>query len=287
MLKTLLLAFLLILCSASPALAAKEKESAYDRVMRTKTLRCGYIPYEPYLIKDPNTGALSGITVEYIDAIGKRLGLKVDWAGEVNIDQVVPALNGGRFDAFCVPCTPDHDWVNVLDFSGSLGALPYYVYVSQNSEMTKEQIETAKFAIVDGFVQTEITKQSFPNAQYQGLPQTTSPAEMYDQLKYGKADALVNEDISAMNYMKNNPGVIRRFSDKPMIAMKMFLVTPKGDEKMRDFFGRNFDTGTPENLSLVKDLLVKYKVPEGSFLLGDQCKKPTVTDKGWKICTQD
>lgn len=276
------LLFVLLAVCAAPAFAA-ETESAYDRVLRTKTIRCGYLPYEPYISKDPVTGKLSGVTYDYLNAVAKRDSLRVDWVGEVNIDQLVPALDAGKFDAFCMPCTPDQNWARVAEFTGYLGAVPYFVYVPENSTLTEETLSAAKFTVVDGFALTDITKRAFPEAPTYSLPQTASTAEMYDQLRYGKADAHVNEHISAMNYMRNNPGVIRRFSDKPLIAMRMFLVSKKGDEEMRDFLGAAFDADKPDNLALMKELLKKNDVPSGALLLGKECRADNTPD-GWAVC---
>lgn len=60
MMKRLLLALALLIL-ALPAAAETGKESAYECVMRTGTLRCGYILLPPEMNKDPNTGALSVI----------------------------------------------------------------------------------------------------------------------------------------------------------------------------------------------------------------------------------
>ncbi len=259
-------------------------ETAHSRMLRTHTLRCGYLPYEPFIIKDINTGKLSGIPVDYVNQVAAQAGLTVDWVAEINIDQLVPALDGGRIDAFCIPVTPDANWEKVLNFSGYLGGLPYYTYVKADSTLTAEQLETARFTVVDGYALTKITHQIFPKAEYKGLPQTTSTAEVYDQLRFGKADALVNESISAINYMRNNPGIVRRFSDVPLIAVKMYLAAPKTDTEMARYFDDTFSADKPDNLALIKELLVKYEVPEGALLLGEDCKNHSVGPQGERTC---
>ncbi len=268
---------------SAPALAADAQESAYDRVMRTQTIRCGYLPYEPFLSKDANTGKISGITYDYVNEIAKKNGITVEWAEEVNIDQIVPALNGGRIDAFCVPCTPEKNWVKNIDFAGAMGAQPYFVYVPKDSAITEQQLPTAKFAIVDGYALSEITKKFFPEAELLSLTQTTSAAEMYDQLRYKKVDAHVNESISAVKYMKQNPDVIRPLSAEPIIAMKMYLVTPKGDQAMNKLFDEKFSSDLPENEAFMKGLLVKYGLAENSMLLGEACGE-TIEEDGTKTC---
>ena len=71
----------------SPAISSRE--TAYDRVMRTRTLRCGYVLYAPAVMKSLNTGAFSGIVYEITELMGKRLGLKVEWAEEVSFGSMI------------------------------------------------------------------------------------------------------------------------------------------------------------------------------------------------------
>lgn len=268
-----------------PSLPAA-KETAYERVTRTKVLRCAYLPFEPYITKDPNTKSLGGLTVDYVNAVAARAGLTVDWAGEVNIDQIPTALDYGRFDAFCLPCTPSADWGRVLDFGGFLGAVPYYTYVAADRPIGKEQLQTAKFATVDGYMLSEITRDEFPKAQYASLPQTTSMAEMYDQLRYHKADAMVNDIFSASLYTRGNPDAIKPVSDEPVTALRMFLVLPKNDAKLKQLIDDTFDADKPENTALMRNLLGKHNLPGNALFLGDQCKRSPDTAKGWKVCAK-
>lgn len=279
------MACLVLLVITFPAFAAdNDSTSAFDRVEETKTLRCGYIPYEPYIIKGFDGSPLKGITVEYMNEAAKRAGYSIDWAEEVNVDQIVPALNYGRVDAICVPCTPDKNWDTLLEFGATVGALPYYVYVREESTLTKDDLKTAKFAVTDGYALTDITKKNFPQASYLSLGQMTSVAEMYDQLRYKKVQAHVNEHVSASNYMRNNPGIIKRFSDKPLLATRMFLPSRKGDGRMTAFMKAVFDESVAGNHDVLKNLMIKYNVPEDAMVLGDQCSNTIETEDGWKIC---
>lgn len=56
----ILLSFFLLLVFAASAWAGDAKESAYDRVMRTGTIRCGYFIWPPGFSIDPNVGKRSG-----------------------------------------------------------------------------------------------------------------------------------------------------------------------------------------------------------------------------------
>lgn len=276
---------LMIVFVTLPVFAAdKKKESSYDRIVRTKEIRCGYLPYEPYISKDAVTGDLGGLIFDYVNAVAVRHGMKVDWAEEVNIDQIVPALEYGRIDAFCLPATPDENWSKRLGFSAGLGATPYYVYVRAEENISDEALKTARFATVDGYALTEITHDYFPDADYLSMPQTTSMAEMYEQLRYKKADAIVNDHISASLYMKHNPGVIRQLFAEPVVAMRMFLVNRVDDKKMAEFLKSSFDVEISENLVLMRELLEKYNVSDGAILLGKECGEKVENEKGEKLC---
>lgn len=263
--------------------SAAAQKSAYDRVMETKTITCGYMIYDPYLAKDMKTNKVGGLVVEYVDQVAARHGLKVDWASDINVDQIIISLDYGRIDAFCVPTTPDDNWAKMAEFVADLGAWPYYTYVRADSTLTREQLNTARFVFVDGYNQTVTTTEHFPKAKFVNLPQTVSAAEMYDQLKYNKADAFVNEPISAALYDKANPNTIKKFSDDILSAQRMFFMSKKGDAKMAKFLEDTFDADIPENGVLLRGLIQKYDLPPGSLLIGDECQ-PYDTDLGWKMC---
>ena len=65
-----LMIVLLVFFTALPALAAPEKQSAYDRVMAAETIRCGYGTWAPWIYQDLKTGQLQGLNVEIMKAVG-------------------------------------------------------------------------------------------------------------------------------------------------------------------------------------------------------------------------
>ena len=83
---------------AAGIMGLDQPQTVYDRVMRTKTLRCGYHTWAPYLVKDANSGAMSGIYFDYVEKLAASLNLKVEWAEEVGYGDLITALNGGRID---------------------------------------------------------------------------------------------------------------------------------------------------------------------------------------------
>lgn len=92
--KFILICLLLFSC---PAIATDTgKESVYDRVIRTRAIRCGYIILPPEFSKDVNTGVFSGASYDIAEEIGRRLHLKVDWTEEVNFQTAATGLQSGE-----------------------------------------------------------------------------------------------------------------------------------------------------------------------------------------------
>jgi len=243
-----------------------QQTSVLDRVQKSGVLRCGYVSFDPYLKKDPNTGKITGVTVDYLEQTAARQGLKIDWAQEINIDQVFEAIDYDHIDMFCLPCSPIPAWTARVDFVGSFGKLPYYIYVPYKSKKTIDDLQTAHFSAVDGYIPTVETPRYFPNATLTGLPQTASMAELYDQLKYEKVDAIINEHVSALNYIRNNPETIRRLNDTPLFTKTMSFPIKKGDVRWGEFVQRMTDTTLPENQALFRALNEQYGLTGNALL---------------------
>ena len=76
-------------------------ETAYERVVRTNTLRCAYAIYPPFLGKDPNTGKLSGFMPDMMAEFERASGFKIEWGPEIDWGNIGMTLQSGKADAFC------------------------------------------------------------------------------------------------------------------------------------------------------------------------------------------
>lgn len=108
--------FLVFLVLAHPAYA--HKENAYERVMRTGELRCGYAMSPPNLEVDPNSGELTGLERDIWDEIGKELDLKILWTEEVGWGNYIEGLRTGRYDAFCNQAWPTPARLKKYNYGG-------------------------------------------------------------------------------------------------------------------------------------------------------------------------
>jgi ABC-type amino acid transport substrate-binding protein len=227
------------------------KESAYDRVMRTQTLRCGYVVWSPSLIKDPNSGKLSGIFYDYTEALGQALHLKIEWAEEVGWGDFPAALNSGRIDAVCAGVWPNAARARVIDFIRPVFYAPTYAWVRAEDKRFDNNIEaindpSVTIAVLEGTTMAVIAAQDFPKAKILQLPQTSSVAEIFVSLADGKADVTLQSASAEHQYDENNPGKIRRIEAKmPLRFGAQCLAIAGGQDRLR----RMLDLATDEMIS--------------------------------------
>lgn len=168
--------------------------SAYERVLGTKTLRCGYFTWPPQLRKDPNTGKLSGILFDYVTALGGSLGLKIEWTTEVGVGEYVEALEESRFDVLCMTQWPDPPRVaNSLMTQPAFYTSVYPAVRSDDTRFDKGGVEAFNspditIAVIDGDISATLATRDFPKAKTLTLPQMSDYSQLLTSIITRKAD---------------------------------------------------------------------------------------------------
>ena len=193
----------------------EKTESAYARVMRTQTLRCGYTLYAPMLSKDPNTGEMSGIAADVINAVAKSLDLKVEWTAEFGFATAVSDMEAGRFDLACIGY-----WRLPLEAKRLTYTQPF-LYSQMNPYVRADDMRfdgdykkindpSVRIISADGQMSSTVARTEFPKAQLYELPNMTSISQQMEEVASGKADIVMDEPAAAEDYMVRNPDKLRK-----------------------------------------------------------------------------
>jgi len=211
---------------------AAEKESAFDRVMRTGVLRCGYQSYPPVLSKNLQTGKMEGIYPEIFEEMAKQAGIKIEWTEEAGSDTIFTSLDAGRFDAFCSPVTYTPARAKVALFTRPFVYVPFYVYVAgddtrfdQKNAYEKMNSEAITFQVKDGDLIAILADQFFPKAKKAASAGLTEMPLMMMAVAGHKVDAIVGEPIYAGAFMRSNPGKIKRAGGADVEPLNVFPAT--------------------------------------------------------------
>lgn len=256
--------------SQSSAVAPIAKEGVYDRVMRTQTLRCGYAVWPPLVIKDPNTGQLSGTFPDYLAALGAALHLNVQWTEEMGWGDFPAALQAGRIDAFCSGPWPNAGRAREVDFTQPISYQAVYAYARAEDHRFDKNLAainnpSVTLVTMDGEMSSMIADTDFPKARRIALPQLSSGGELHLNVALGKGDVTFTDLPSAAQYERNNPGKIRRV---PSAAPLRVFGNPLAVARGEDAFRRMIDTATQEMLSngQIEKILAKYEEFPGTLL---------------------
>lgn len=247
----------------SPAKNTIISSNVYDSVFKTGVIRACYVVYPPAVIKNPNTGKISGIFVEALDKAAENMGLKVDWIAEVGWGDQIEALNSGKCDI-----VGSDSWSNSTRGKSAEFVQPVYysainAYARANDNRFDNNIAVAndanyRLAAIDGETSQVIAAQKFPNAKTLQLPQLTDTSQLFVNVADGKADMTFQEASTAYQYMKNNPGKIKNISIiKPIVIYGNVMMIKKGEFT----FKTAIDNAIVELLSngFVDDVINKYE----------------------------
>lgn len=246
------------------------RDRTFDRVMKEQTVRCGYTVAPPLLIKDPNTGQLSGMAHDFTEALGQALHLKIDWAEETGWGSFPAALQTGRIDAFCTGA-----WSNAARARETDATIPfayqlYYAFVRAGDTRFDNNLDavndpTVTVSVIDGDTSNLIARSAFPKAKTVQLPEMSGVDELFINVMSGKADITFIDASFAAGFEVNNPGKMRRVTAKtPLRVFGNVLFVAQG----QDTFRRMLDTATEELLSSgqVEKIIKRYEKFPGAFL---------------------
>jgi ABC-type amino acid transport substrate-binding protein len=242
---------------------AGAKETTYDRVLRTGEIRCAYAPYAPALIKDPNTGKLSGIFYDVMTEVGHRLNLKINWVEEVGYGVIPEGFATDRYDAFCNTVWPTAERSRVGSFTVPLYYSPAGVFVRSDEHrfdgnLDKLNDPAIRFSGRDGDISASFAAAAFPNAKIVSIPQLADTAQTLDDVAHGKADATINEPSLLYLYLEKNPGTLRDIAADHPIRVSPNTIMMKPNEYQ---FKVMLDTSLQEliNSGFVDKAIQKYQ----------------------------
>jgi len=214
------------------------KESAYDRVMRTHTLRCGTFEESPFTILDVNTDARTGIAVALAERIAHDLNLKLEWVPVSNFTTLGEDLRNGRYDAICASAF-NMPRAGTIDYTTQYIYVPVYGYTQAGRtadfpDISKIDLKQTKIIGMDGEGATTIARQRLPNATFSILPEVSSIPEMLTALVSHKGDiAFVMPTVFA-NFDRNNPDKLQKIPGAPFHVFPVSFAIAPNEPALKD-----------------------------------------------------
>jgi len=213
---------------------AADKESAFDRVMRTGVLRCGIAPWPPYFEVDANTHKVTGKAKPFYDMVADFLDLKIEYV-ELNYAAYVEDMKSGKVDAFCNDGPYTISLARQVDYSTPWLYAPIFVYGRAEdapSSMAKLNRQETRFVGMDGDLSVDLKNRLFPKAKIISSPQMVDPSQMLMDVATKKADAYIL-DVPAVNkFNATNKDKIVPLIKDPVSIYPVGMSVLKGEDKL-------------------------------------------------------
>ncbi|MCB1559294.1 MAG: transporter substrate-binding domain-containing protein [Alphaproteobacteria bacterium] len=261
--------FMLLMLLSFPALAA-DTESAYDRVMRTGVIKCGYYPWPPYFDVDANTGDVTGLNAEYARAAGDLLGLKIEFVQMSAIGMQVEELKKGIYDTFCIDSYYVFSSLKFVDFGTPYMFAPVFAYVREDDNRFKSlddlNQDNIQFVGIDGDLSVELVAKRFPNAQVTTLPATAAGSELMINVSTKKADVSIIDPGIVDAYNSNNQSKMKIVDpDHPVAVYPISFSVKKGETELLKML--DGAVSALQNTGVTENILKKYNLPADSVYL--------------------
>lgn len=255
--------------STSMTSVEQRKETAFERVQRTQTIRCAYaLAGPPRFLVDPNTGKLSGTEVEIIEAIGKTLNLKVEWSENTDYGAFAENLRSGKQDVFCTTVWASSARAYKILLTEPIFFTPVYAYAREDDKRFDHNINllnepSSTISIMDGSTADSIASIDFSKAKRFALPFGAASTDTMMNVVLGKADAVFYDESNVLSFNKNNPEhKLRRIpADKPLRVYGEVFSVGMGEWELRELI----DTAIQELQSngTIDRIFAKYEAEYG------------------------
>lgn len=243
-------------------------KTSMEKINSSGKIRCSYLLYSPYFMKDPNSGQLSGIFYELMMEIGKNSDLTIEWVEEVGYENIFTGLEANRYDVFAGGLWPNASRAKAGSFSEPAFYSVITAWVRQNeSEITDlSQLSSGKYKIatIDGAMEDLIAKTDYPNAPIVSLTTLSPFTQNLLNITSNKADITFAEPGVIFDFLKTNPNSLKQLNpEKPLRIFGNSLVVKKGEFELVEFL----DWAIKEVVYSGKmdTILTKYETGPNSF----------------------
>jgi ABC-type amino acid transport substrate-binding protein len=254
--------------NTAPVLA--KKETAYERVLRTGVLRCGWADYPPLVLtKDPNTGELKGIAKDIVETAAKGLSLKVEWTEEVGWGNWQEGLKSGRYDAFCATLWPMAAMGREVRYTIPIYYNPIYGYARADDTRFDNGLAAANDPSIrisgqDGEISQLVASAHFPKATYVAIPQLAELMLIFVNVGQNKADLVFNAPDVVGGYTDKNPGVLKRVTPEPFQFFSTAIGVAMNEVNLEHMLSTAFTE--MHNNGTMEMILSAHKAPKDQFL---------------------
>lgn len=183
----------------------------------------GFAPYEFY-----QNGEIVGVDIDIAKEIAKELGKELV-VKDVSFDFLINEVKSGKADFAAAGISITDERKKQVDFTDEYTVSNQVVVVKKDSSITSfDEISNKKIAVQLGTVADLYVSDNYPDAT---LIQHKKYLSAVEDIKAGKADCLIMDELPAKEIVKANSGL--KIMDGILFQDRYGMIVKKGNDKLR------------------------------------------------------
>ena len=204
-------------CKRSGDNGAPAARSTMAEVQRTKILRVGYVVFPPAVIKDPNSGEVSGLFVDAVRTLAERMNVMVRFQ-EAEWATFAAGLQNGQFDLSIAPTYRTIPRAQAVAFTRPVIFLGNGVIArrqdSRFSDPSDLNDSSVTIAVAQGSAVQAYAQANYPRARLNVLA-TSNLSLALAEVAAGRADAALADHMTTAAFASRNSNVQDLFANRP------------------------------------------------------------------------
>ncbi|RAH97342.1 cyclohexadienyl dehydratase [Acuticoccus sediminis] len=214
-----------------------------DRILRDKSIKVGFIPAPPGVVKDPASGELGGYYVDGLRYIFSTIGVEPEFV-ETTWANFAAGLQSGQFDLSMAGTFATIQRAAAVEFTKPIHYLGYSAIVKKDDDrfgtLADFNKEGVKIAVVQGGAAQEYVRENFPAATIVALS-TGNLTAPFIEVSSGRADVGIEDAWQARRYASVQPGVTDLFQDNPYNLLPIAWSVKRGNQDLLNFMNTSID----------------------------------------------
>lgn len=185
---------------------SNSSDKSADNTKEEKVLVMGtaadYAPFE--YIDAKVSDDIIGFDIDLAKAATEKMGYKLQ-VKDMEFNSLIPALQADKVDFVLAGMTPNAERDKVVDFSKSYYDTKEYMLVKKDSGIKSDaDLVGKKIGAQTSSIQEDLAKTLAKQIKGVKIESRDRIPELVQEVKLGRVDALITEDIVAENYLKQN-----------------------------------------------------------------------------------
>lgn len=233
-----LLVLLMAACATPSITTTAVAQDSMATMIKSKTLKVGWIPSPPGSQKDLVSGELKGYYIDMVRFILAQIGVEAQFI-ETTWANFPAGLQAKQFDLVAAGTFATIPRSASVTFTRPVFYLGYTAAAKAGDQRFKTLADIdksgIKIAVVQGSGGHEFVKRTIKNAEIVAVG-TSDLSMSLVQVETGRADVAVEDAWATRRYISTHPAVVDLFHDKPFNLQPIAWAMRPGETELRIFF---------------------------------------------------